>query len=58
MVIHYPHSWYNVREDDSWVEVIIGVDKDDVRKTQINVGFYATPERLIHSINRTVKKAL
>ena len=58
MVIHYPHSWYNVREDDSWVEVIIGVDKDDVRKTQIDVVFYATPESLIHTINRRMKQAL
>lgn len=54
---NYPHSWY-VTEADSWVEVTTGVEKDNVRKTQIEVGFYATPDKLIHTINRRVKKAL
>ena len=56
--IQYPHTWYNVRKENSWFAIVNGSeDSYDIDKGNIEVGYYDRPERLISAINRSLKVA-
>ena len=50
--IQYPHSWYNVREDDTSLFII---DSDgSTYVEQIDAGYYPGADALIRAINRVI----
>ena len=50
--MQYPHSWYNVREDDTSLFVI---DSDgSTYVEQIDAGYYPGADALIRAINRVI----
>ena len=56
--IQYPHTWYNVRKENSWFAIVNGSEGSyDIDKGNIEVGYYDRPERLITAINKSLKVA-
>ena len=56
--IQYPHTWYNVRKENSWFAIVNGSEGSyDIDKGNTEVGYYDRPERLITAINRSLKVA-
>ena len=49
--ILYPHSWYNVREEDAWFGI-------GLRNTRIEAGYYQGPKTLVKTINKSLVRAL
>lgn len=58
----YPHSWYNVRESDTWFGIALRNDDDekevDALKTKIESGYYHGPQNLIKAINKALLRVL
>ena len=53
--IQYPHTWYNVREED----VYFGVNADGMRyEVNIEAGHYGSPQALTRAINRIIKSPI
>ena len=52
--INYPHTWYNLEESDSWIDVIRG---NRIRETfKIENGYYANGTELVKSLNSLLDK--
>ena len=50
--IQYPHTWYNVTEDDVWL-FLYEVDEPDVtRRSKLSCGYYDDPLTLMYHINK------
>ncbi|RLJ22611.1 hypothetical protein DJ031_00485 [bacterium endosymbiont of Escarpia laminata] len=58
----YPHSWYNVRESDTWFGIGLRNDDDEqevsTTKTKIEGGYYHGPQNLVKAINRALGRVL
>ena len=50
--IQYPHTWYNVTEDDVWLFLNEIDDPDVTRRTKLSCGYYDDPLTLMYHINK------
>ena len=54
--IQYPHTWYNVREDDTWFylneRTLVGLTPS----TKIEAGYYRSPNLLLDHVNKALKR--
>ena len=50
----YPHTWYNVRKENSWLHISRTDVHDISAKCNIEAGHYNSPEILIREINRVL----
>ena len=55
--IQYPHTWYNVRENDGWMVILDRTNTSDFRKFKVSEGYYPTPQALVKAINDAIKEA-
>ena len=61
--IHFPHSWYNVRPEDTSVTILhVETATDGPQRPvyshtfRIDAGFYNSPKQLVAAINEGIKK--
>ena len=47
--IQYPHTWYNISNDEAWMEIVENPEAALVQLVLKN-GFYPTPEKVVKSI--------
>ena len=62
MEILYPHSWYNVREENAWFDIgLRNTDETEeitTTRTRIEAGYYQGPKTLVKTINKSLLRAL
>ena len=62
MEILYPHSWYNVREEDTWFGIgLRNTDETEeitTARTRIEAGYYQGPQILVKTTNKALLRAL
>ena len=60
--ILYPHSWYNVREEDTWFGIgLRNTDETEeitTARTRIEAGYYQGPQILVKTTNKALLRAL
>ena len=52
--IQYPHTWYNVRKENSWLHISRTDAHGISAQCNIEAGHYDSPERLIREMNRVL----
>ena len=50
--IQYPHTWYNVTNDDVWLFLYEIDDPDVTRRSKLSCGYYDDPLTLMYHINK------
>ena len=51
-VFQYPHTWYNVTENDVWLFLNPIDDPDTYRRTKLSCGYYDDPLTLLYHVNK------
>ena len=54
--IQYPHSWYNVREGDTWFYLNECNSVGLTPSTKIEAGYYHSPNVLFDHVNKALKR--
>ena len=54
--IQYPHTWYNVREDDTWFYLNELTPVGLTPSTKIEAGYYRSPDVLLDHVNKALKR--
>ena len=54
--IQYPHTWYNVREDDTWFYLNERIPVARTPCTKIEAGYYRSPDVLLDHVNKALKR--
>ena len=54
--IQYPHTWYNVREDDTWFYLNELTPVGLTPSTKIAAGYYRWPNVLLDHVNKALKR--
>ena len=54
--IQYPHTWYNVREDDTWFYLNERTPVGLTPSTKIEAGYYRSPNVLLDHVNKALKR--
>ena len=54
--IQYPHTWYNVREDDTWFYLNERTPVGLTPSTKIEAGYYRSPDVLLDHVNKALKR--
>ena len=54
--IHYPHTWYNVREGDTWFYLNECNPVGITPSTKIEAGYYHSPNVLLDHVNKALKR--
>ena len=52
----YPHTWYNVREDDTWFYLNERIPVGLTPCTKIEAGYYRSPDVLLNHVNKALKR--
>ena len=50
--IQYPHTWYNVTENDVWLFLNMIDVSDKSRRTKLSCGYYDNPLTLMYHVNK------
>ena len=50
--IQYPHTWYNVTENDVWLFLYEIDDPDMTRRSKLSCGYYNDPLTLMYHVNK------
>ena len=56
--IQYPHTWYNVREGDTWFYLNERNPVGRTPSTKIEAEYYRSPNVLLDHVNKALKPAL
>ena len=54
--IQYPHTWYNVREDDTWFYLNERTPVGPTPSTKTAAGYYRSPDVLLDHVNKALKR--
>ena len=54
--IQYPHTWYNVREDDTWFYLNERIPVGFTPSTKIASGYYRSPDVMLDHVNKALKR--
>ena len=54
--IQYPHTWYNVRESDTWFYLNERYPVGLTPSTKVEAGYYHSPHVLLDHVNKALKR--